>query len=245
MKSFKVCRHCGREVVPRSSPLWREGMIPASSNTLCRPCEGRVRHGVPLPGHDYRCAECGTWVDTSYDGGGVKPAAGGVCKPCRIGRATSVAKTAKAPKECVDCGAVLVPQGHARGPGERHHYARSLCRPCYRRRARSEPFDPNKVTVTRRMVVPEACLGCKTPMVPKRKPVGEGQKRHKGRGLCSTCYGARRRTGHLDTPEPPVLVPDEVRGMMAARAARKARAAAADRARAYEYARRMHYKHAA
>lgn len=83
MKSFLYCQHCDREMQMRSAKVKIPGAIIAVSKTTCTACHARVQAGIPLPGNDYDCTQCGTHVDTSYDGDGVKPSWGGWCQKCR------------------------------------------------------------------------------------------------------------------------------------------------------------------
>ena len=83
MKSFLYCQHCDREMQMRSAKVKIPGAIIAVSKTTCTGCHARVQAGIPLPGNDYDCTQCGAHVDTSYDGDGVKPSWGGWCQKCR------------------------------------------------------------------------------------------------------------------------------------------------------------------
>lgn len=83
MKSFLYCQHCDREMQMRSAKVKIPGAIIAVSKTTCTACHARRQEGIPLPGNDYDCTQCGAGVDTSYDGDGVKPSWGGWCQKCR------------------------------------------------------------------------------------------------------------------------------------------------------------------
>lgn len=83
MKSFLNCEHCGRMMQLRSAKVKIPGAIIAVSKTTCTACHARRKEGIPLPGNDYDCTQCGAHVDTRYDGDGVKPSWGGWCKKCR------------------------------------------------------------------------------------------------------------------------------------------------------------------
>lgn len=157
MKSFLHCAHCERMMQMRSAKIKIPGAVVAMSSSTCTTCAARIKLGVPLPGHDYDCAECGVRVDTSYDGGGPRPASGGVCRRCRISVAAKRSNQERGESDrsrvtyvgrvCAGtCGRVLRPKSEPARPGTIRYRREGFCDTCYKAAA-TQPVDTETLPV--------------------------------------------------------------------------------------------------
>lgn len=135
---LSACTHCKRPTRPtKTSKDQYLGTIDRVSLTCCAPCHNRIKHGIPLPGNDYTCAECGKEVSTSYTGhAGVGPSANGLCRDCarvnnRKRKQTRENGETPTRTNCPNCGIVLVRAPHKVEASERRLYRRGMDRKCY------------------------------------------------------------------------------------------------------------------
>ena len=131
---LSACMHCKRPTrPPRATKHEYRGTVDRTSLTCCTPCHSRIKHGIPLPGNDYTCAECNKKVDTSYSGPtGVGPSSDGLCRDCKRLKVRAHSKT-ETPTytNCTECGATLVRAPHKIGENEKRLYRRNMDRKCY------------------------------------------------------------------------------------------------------------------
>lgn len=169
-----------------------------------------------------QCARDALTGGTSLDGNMVAPATGVISAGihCRGDDATAQAladiaevavppyrqqrKRPRAPKQCVSCGAGMVPWTRYEVPeGKVMAHARGHCVNCrsaYRatldaeREASGKTAGLRKPAPMRRLSrVPDHCQDCEHPMLPASHPKREGFVLHEGRGLCRSCYARDRR----------------------------------------------------
>lgn len=142
MEKVSRCDGCDR-VMWREGEVKPPGAVRFAGKGMCASCRTRVRLRVPLPGNDFKCAKCGTWVDTSYGKAGVKPSSNGLCARCGSSAAakdTPVRATYAGEMCAGGCGFELFSSNQQPVKGKRRHLKQGMCYPCYRR-AMNAPLD--------------------------------------------------------------------------------------------------------